>query len=589
MGPSGIRFTLDSFETRRLVIRYTLRRIARGRPLLFCLDDLHNSGQTTFEGLLRVHEEEPDQRIVMVATVRSEDVQLGTPQAEQLRQLREAMNGIVIDVKPLEPETTVALLRASLPLDEPSVLEAARRSRGNPLFALQQLHAWALAGNMQLAQGMYHVPQDVLNLRPQTTAELWDSRVNAMPEEHRLAAYAVATLGSDIRRNVLHALLTRLGLPADECIVSLQKGEIILPRGAGRYSWPHALLQEHLLAELLKRPDAKAIFIAASDALAEHPLARQRRVVRQRAANMLYAGEPETAAQLIFDWLTTAWNRTREPASTLGDLELLKGHLTGQQLALKHRWQAEALRHLGQSRRSHDPRRDRARSLRRARRQGEPGQLPALARTPGQRTRVTASRASSSCDKAHAIFSELGNVLGMAQCEAVLGEIEYLLGNYDRARGVIEAGERHFAELGQPLGRGQCLLAHVVDRPLRGRDRARTASDPRGPRASSRRLAIASASPRPTPPSSHVEHRLMNFYSAELGALEALTSFEASANAARPRGVRAAAGDDRHRHRRSRHGGDTRGPLGQRVSANERPLGHRRVDAALVPDLARSP
>ncbi len=31
--------------------------------------------------------------------------------------------------------------------------EAARRSRGNPLFALQQLHAWAVSGNMKLVDG----------------------------------------------------------------------------------------------------------------------------------------------------------------------------------------------------------------------------------------------------------------------------------------------------------------------------------------------------------------------------------------------------------------------------------------------------
>ncbi len=50
-GPSGIRFTLDTLETRRMVIRYTLRKIANGRPLLFWLDDLHNAAPTTYRGL----------------------------------------------------------------------------------------------------------------------------------------------------------------------------------------------------------------------------------------------------------------------------------------------------------------------------------------------------------------------------------------------------------------------------------------------------------------------------------------------------------------------------------------------------------
>ncbi|GMV18977.1 MAG: hypothetical protein AMXMBFR56_72010 [Polyangiaceae bacterium] len=525
VGPSGIRFTLDSFETRRLVIRYTLRRIARGRPLLFFLDDLHNSGQTTFEGLLRVHQEEPDQRIVMVATVRSEDVQLGTPQAEQLRQLREAMNGIVIDVQPLEPDTTAALLRASLPLDDASVQEAARRSRGNPLFALQQLHAWALAGNMQIQDGVYRVPEEVLTVRPQTTAELWDSRVQAMPEGHRLAAYAVATLGGDIRRNVLHSLLLKLGLPADDAIVSLQNAEIILPRGAGRYNWPHALLQEHLLAQLMERQDARDIFVAASDALGEHPLSNQRRIVRQRAANMLYANEPELAAKLIFDWLANAWNTAREPLSTLGDLELLKGHLEGRNLALKHRWSAEALRHLGKPEEASTH----AEIARHAFEElGDKENQAHILRLLGHLASEKGDSVEGAdlASRAHEIFTELGNVLGMAQCEAVIGEIEYLLGNYDRGRQVIRAGEQHFAELGQPLGRGQCLLLlswidhseGVTERARQLTLEARAEFEKAG-----YRLGIAQANAS----LSHVEHRLMNFYSAELGALEALSSFEA--------------------------------------------------------------
>jgi hypothetical protein len=81
LGPSGMRFTLDTLATRRMVVRYTLRKLAGGRPLLFWLDDLHHAGQTTFEGLLKIHSDEPDQRIVMVATIRAEDVHLGTPAA----------------------------------------------------------------------------------------------------------------------------------------------------------------------------------------------------------------------------------------------------------------------------------------------------------------------------------------------------------------------------------------------------------------------------------------------------------------------------------------------------------------------------
>lgn len=530
LGPSGIRFALDTLETRRLVIRYTLRRLARGRPLLFWLDDLHHASETTLDGLFRIHREEPDQRIVLVATVRSEDIQLDTPVAERLRALREAMNGAVLDVQPMDADTTCALLRKSLPLDDASAIEAARRSRGNPLFALQQLHAWALAGNLKLVNNLYRVPPEVLALRPQTTAELWDSRLAVMPEQHRLAAYAVATLGGDIRREVLQALLTSLGLPG-EAIVSLQNAEIILPRGPARYGWPHQLLHEHLVGRLMQRDDHRQIFRRAADALKRHPLATTRRVVRQRSANLLNAGEPDAAAALLFDYLNHSWNGAREPLATLSDLDLLKGHLQGRSLALKHRWQSEALRHVGRTEeaRTHA-------EIARATFE-ELGDRESFAHCLRLLGHLSSERGANVeglelAKSAREVFVELKHVSGQAQCEAVIGEIEYLLGRYDRAREMVAAGEKHFAELGQPLGRGQCLLLlswiehseGIAERSRRLANEARAEFERAG-----YRIGIAQAETS----LAHIEHRLLNFYSAERGARDALTVFETLRN---PRG-----------------------------------------------------
>src|SRR5690606_14727455 len=114
-----------------------------------------------------------------------------------------------------------------------------------PLFALQQLHAWAHAGDMKFAGGSFHVPPEVLAVRPQTTAELWDARLGALNEQEQLAACAVATLGLDMRVVVILALLELLELPPWPSINALRRAEIILPRGSQRYTWPHALLQEY--------------------------------------------------------------------------------------------------------------------------------------------------------------------------------------------------------------------------------------------------------------------------------------------------------------------------------------------------------
>jgi serine/threonine protein kinase/tetratricopeptide (TPR) repeat protein len=525
IGPSGIRFTLDTPETRRMVIRYTLRRIARGRPLLLWLDDLHHASDTTIDGLLRLIEEEPDQRIVMVATARTEDYVVDPRITERLEPLHDKIGTEIIEVRPMDNETTCALLRASLHLADDAVEEAARRSRGNPLFALQQLHAWALAGELEHSQGHYRVPPDVLAVQPRTTAELWDSRIAALPAEHRLAAFAAASLGADIRRTVLHALLTALELPADSAMLSLQNAEVLVPRGPGRYSWPHALLLEHLTQRLHQTDDARRILRAASEALTRHPLAGTRRIVRQRVVNLLGAGDPDAASMLLFDFLQNAGGAAREPLTLLADLDLLKGKLQGRTLALKHRWQAEGLRQLSRN----DEAAIHAEIARSTfeelgDRENRAHTLRLLGHIAAERGRP--KEGLSLVEQARGLFEEQNSVAGLAQCEAVAAEIHFVLGDTPTARSMVESGQSHFASLGQPLGRGQCLLLLGSIEQTEGnleRARRRTIEARNEFERAGHRLGIAQADLA----IAQIEYRLCDFHSAERGAFDALGIFDA--------------------------------------------------------------
>jgi serine/threonine protein kinase/tetratricopeptide (TPR) repeat protein len=524
LGPSGVRYTLDTLEVRRQVVRFTLRKLAGGRPLLFVLDDLHNAAQTTLEGLLKIHETESDQRIVMVATVRAEDVQLGTSTAERLRRLREKLDGEVIEVNPMDREQTIELLRASLPLDDEAVNEAARRSRGFPLFALQQLHAWAHAGELEFQQGTFRVPAKVLAVRPKTTADLWESRLAALPTEYAQAAYAVATLGLDIRRNVLKALLAELRLDADDAIVSLQNAEVILPRGPGRYSWPHALLQEHLFRELSTRKDSAQLFRAAAEALRSHPLWNTRRVVRQRVVNLLYAKDSISAAETFFDFLDHSWNGAHQPLATIADLDLFKGQLSGSTLAVAQRWRAEALRHVG---RMDEATHHAEQALHALRLSEQREELAHCQRLLGQ-LKGDQGDSETGLELAHRAlktFKRVGDTLGMAQCDRVIGQIELQLGHYAEARTFAESGEQHFAALDQPLGRGQCLLLlAAVEHSEGATDRARRLTL-RG-QSEFERCGYQLGQAETMAGLAHLDHRLSNFFSAEQAAQEALSMFE---------------------------------------------------------------
>lgn len=524
VGPSGVRFTLDTLEVRRQVVRFTLRRLANGRPLLFILDDLHNAAQTTLEGLLRIHATESDQRIVMVATVRAEDVQLGTSTAERLRRLREKLDGEVIEVNPMDREETAELIKASLPLDDDAVAEAARRSRGFPLFALQQLHAWAHAGELNFGDGTFHVPSEVLAVRPKTTADLWNSRLAALPAEYEQAAYAASTLGLDIRRNVLKALLGELKLTSDDAIMALQNAEIILPRGPGRYHWPHALLQEHLFRSLSERTDSRQLFKAAAEALRTHPLANTRRVVRQRLVNLLYAGEAIAAAATFFEFLEQSWNGARQPLATIADLDLFKGQLSGPTLAIAQRWRAEALRQIGRIEEAHHHAEQALRSLRLS---DSRDQLAHCQRLLGQ-LKSEMGDSENGLELAHSAlkaFKRSGDTQGMAQCDQVIGQVELTLGHYAEARQFAESGEQHFRNLDQAMGRGQCLLLMAaVEHSEGATERARRLTFEA--RHEFERCGYQLGQAETAASLAYLEHRLSNFFNAERDVQDALGMFE---------------------------------------------------------------
>ena len=524
VGPSGVRFTLDTLATRRTVSRHVVRRLGQQKKLLFFLDDLHNASESTFEGFMRMHKEDQDQSYIIVATVRAEDVHLGTPAAERLRKLRDEMNGLAIDVTPLEPDTTRELLRKSLPLQNEAVDEAAKRSRGNPLFALQQLHAWALAGNMEMKHGQYHVAPSILSVRPDTTAELWDSRLTAVPEELRLAAYATAAFSSDLRKEVLLPLYQKLGLPAEEALFCLQRAEVLIPRGPGRYSWPHALLQEHLSSQLAQLKGKEPIYRAAAEALAKHPLAPSRRVVRQRVMNLLLAGDAEAGAHLLFHFLQVSWNGAREPLSTLSDLDLLRGRLKGASRAHQDRWRAESLRHVGRALEAKNFAERASAAFKDLDDQKSYGHCLRLLGHIGSEL-GNATEGRNSATKALEVFRREGDLLGQAQTEAALAEIGYLLGDFESARPLVEAGERHFASLDQPLGRGQCLLLsswieHSEGSVERSRKLALEA------RQEFERVGYRLGTAQADASLAHVEHRMLNLRNAQLGATDALTAFE---------------------------------------------------------------
>jgi serine/threonine protein kinase len=457
IGPTGKRFVLDTPEIRSVVVRKVLERIAQDRPVLVWFDDLHLASPNTFEMLARLHRDAKQLRILIVATSRSETLETDLDAALRMESLRADWNGRVLELRPLGIDETESLLRSTLPLHDDAVARAVAQSRGNPLFALQLLHAWAGGGYLKMDSGRYRVPDDALDGRAITTAELWDERMRAVPTALREAAYAAAALGEDIRGEVMKTLVSALGMDPRDAMVALTRAQILLAAGNDQFRWPHALLQEHLLARLHERNDAPAIFRLAANALAKHPAVGSRRIMKHRVTNLLRAGDDDVAAQLMFRFIEGSWRRGRDTAATLRDLELLDGRVSGIAAAEYAYWRAEALRHIGRL----DEARDQAETARRAfehagDRRREAHALRLLGHIASDLGAPAHGRLQVALALSH--FEVLADDAGRAQAMVVLGEIDYLLGEHARARELLTEASARCSASGDSLGRAQCLI-----------------------------------------------------------------------------------------------------------------------------------
>ena len=530
LGASGKRFALDRPELRWLIIRRVLERIGHKRPILLWMDDLHHTASTTIEGLLALHRDAPHLGLMIVATVRTEAVESDPRAAAMIESTVTGLGGERMEVAPLSPQQTHALLRETLPLDDAAVTEAAARSKGNPLFALQLVHAWAMGGHMELKGGRYSVPKQSLEVRAATTADLWEERLRALPEPLRKGALAAAALGGDIRRDVLAALLGAIGVDPDAAILAMKRAQILLAT-ADRLRWPHALLQEHLLAQIFRQPDASQIFRAAAAALARHPTASSRRIVRHRVVNLIRARALVEAAALLHGHTARLWGKTRDASATLRDLALLDERLEGAEAAVHLRWRAEALRHEGRiedARREAEEARRLFEELDDAKSQAHClrllGHIASDLGAPAQGRRLVM--------RARAIFEELGGEHGEAQCEVVIGEIDFLLGDHGTARQILSSASERFLKCGDWLGRAQCLLLQGwVEQsggsPTFARELMRTARADFD--AIGYRLGIAQCDLT----LAHADHRDGDLAEARAGAVGARQSFRDLAN---PRG-----------------------------------------------------
>ena len=258
-------------ERRRLLFEALARALlAGGGPLLLVADDLHWADQETLQFLhylLRAHPQAP---VLVVATVRREELDLGHPVHDLLTGLRALERVAEVEVGRLDRQETAGLAErlGGRPLQPPDVDRLFAETEGNPLFVVEALRAgWS--GHDQPAP-----------ITPRVQAVI-EARLAQLSEPARDLAGVAATIGREFSTDVL-AQASEAGEAAlvgglDE----LWRRRLVRDQGPDAYDFTHDRIREVAYLDLSPARRRRAHLLVA------------------RALERLHAGDPAAVAAQV--------------------------------------------------------------------------------------------------------------------------------------------------------------------------------------------------------------------------------------------------------------------------------------------------
>ncbi|GAB3451861.1 AAA family ATPase [Kineococcus endophyticus] len=245
---------LQLFDT----VAAALVAASRSAPVLLVLEDLHWADAASRDLLTYLLRRVRDERLLVVATVRTDDLHRRHPLRPVLSELGRLPGVQRVLLEPFSGEETAHFLRALAGRDLPpaTVRRIHGRSEGNAYYAAELLLAGPARGG-RLPSGLADVVLTRLETLPSPVSDL---------------VRTAAVGGRRVRHDLLAAVT---GLPAPELEARLRDAvafRVLEPDGDEGYAFRHALLHEALLDDLL--PGERVRWHAAyADAIATHGLA----------------------------------------------------------------------------------------------------------------------------------------------------------------------------------------------------------------------------------------------------------------------------------------------------------------------------
>lgn len=292
---------------RYTVIRRALERIARDRPVIIHLEDVHCGMESLgfVQHLLEAQATHPSP-ILIVADVGTDDLAERGPETELIDSLMARRDTELLEIEPLAGESRKALIRELIGLTGPIAHEVEQRTAGNPLFVVQLVEDW-------ITKGILETHLDGLRLRdgaevalPESVHNAWSARIERLladrPDSEGHALELAAVLGLSVEKAQWRAACELASIaPPRRLVASLLEARLVSASDQGPshgFVFIHAMLRESLVIRAQEGGRLEALHQACALMLRDRPaVARAERL----GLHWMAAGADEEAMMPLLE------------------------------------------------------------------------------------------------------------------------------------------------------------------------------------------------------------------------------------------------------------------------------------------------
>jgi DNA-binding SARP family transcriptional activator len=235
----------EAWQRHRLFEALARALVWGSQPLLLLLDDVQWCGRETLEWLPYLIRFDPRARLLVVATMRAEEVGADHPLTGQLEALRRGEQLIEIELGPLDEAGTLALIKlvAGRKPDPALVASLYQGSEGNPLFVVEMARAVLYPEEPRAAEHGLVAARKWPSLLPKVRRVIEARLAQVSPPARELAGVA-AVIGREFTFSVLSGATGGDENSLMQGLDELWRRRIVREQGADAYDFSHELIRE---------------------------------------------------------------------------------------------------------------------------------------------------------------------------------------------------------------------------------------------------------------------------------------------------------------------------------------------------------